>query len=88
MAFMIGCNTKACGPKLVTYLNRTLIFEWWVVRCISKKGNQKGMCFKAIGLCAQNFDNHFRFNIRHDWRAKRGGGGLYVTFLRFNASGL
>ena len=33
----------------------TPIFEWYVVRCGSKNGHQKGiMCFKEIGLHAPN----------------------------------
>ena len=30
--------------KVSTYLDRTPIFEWWVVRCTSKNGHQKDMC--------------------------------------------
>ena len=37
-----------------TYLNQTPTFEWYVVRYGSQDGHQKGMCYKKIGLCAQN----------------------------------
>ena len=43
---------KVSGPNLLTYLNRTLIFE--LVRCGSKYGHQNNICSKDIGLCAQN----------------------------------
>jgi hypothetical protein len=33
---------------------RTLIFEWYVVRCGSENGQQKYICSKQIGLCAQD----------------------------------
>ena len=56
---------KGSGPNLVTYLNRTLIFE--LVRCGSKNGHQNNICLKNIGLCAQNlltilgsFEHHWR----------------------------
>ena len=29
-------------------------FEWYMVRCGSKNGHQKDMCFKEIGLRAEN----------------------------------
>ena len=45
-------------PNLVTYLNRTPIIEWYVVRCGSKNGYQKGIIrLKELGLHAQNH-NH------------------------------
>ena len=37
-------------PNLITHLNRTPIFEWHVVRCGSKNGHPKDMCFREIGL--------------------------------------
>ena len=42
------------GLILVTYLQRTPIFEWWLVRCGSRSGHQKDMFLKEIELCAQN----------------------------------
>ena len=41
-------------PSSVTYLNRTPIFKWCVVRSGSKNGHQKGTCSKVIELHAQN----------------------------------
>ena len=41
-------------PNLVTYLNQTPIFEWYVVRCISINRYENDMCVKDSGLCAQN----------------------------------
>ena len=41
-------------PYLVAFLTKTPIFEWYVVRCGSKNGYQKHMCFKEIGLCAHD----------------------------------
>ena len=38
-------------PKLVTYLNWTSIFEWYVGWCGSKNGTKKAR-FKEIGLRA------------------------------------
>ena len=38
-------------PNFVIYLNQTPITEWYVVRCGSKKGSQKYMLLKEIGLC-------------------------------------
>jgi hypothetical protein len=32
----------------------TLVFKWCMVRCKSKNEDQKDVCFKEIGLCAQN----------------------------------
>jgi hypothetical protein len=39
---------------LVTYLNQTPIFEWYVIRWGSKNAYWKDMCSKKIGLCGQN----------------------------------
>ena len=43
-------------PNLVTYLDHTLIFKWYVVRCDSNDKCQKGiiMCLKESELHAQN----------------------------------
>ena len=41
-------------PYLITYLHRTLIFEWDVVWHGSKNGYRKETCSKEIGLRAQN----------------------------------
>ena len=41
-------------PNSDTYLNQTSIFEWYVVRCVSKYGYQKDVSSKEIGVRAQN----------------------------------
>ena len=41
-------------PNSVTYLNWTPIFAGWVVRCRYKNGHKKDVCFKKIGVRAQN----------------------------------
>ena len=41
-------------PNLVTYLNWTLIFEWFVVSFAWKNAHQKDMCLKEIGLYPSN----------------------------------
>jgi hypothetical protein len=38
---------------LVTYLTRTLVFEWYVVWCGFKNGWHKDMFLKGIGSHAQ-----------------------------------
>jgi hypothetical protein len=49
-----GSNTKVNDPTLVTYLNRTPIFEWCAVRCGSKNGHQKDIMFlNETGVHAQ-----------------------------------
>ena len=42
---------KVAMPNYVTYLNQTPITKWYVVKCGSKKGSQKYMLQKEIGLC-------------------------------------
>ena len=54
---LLGINVKTNMPNPFTYLNWTLIFEWYhwyVVWCYSKKGFQKKMCLKKIGQHDQN----------------------------------
>ena len=41
-------------PNSVTHLNRTIEFEWYVVRCGFKNGCQKDMCSEEIRPHAQN----------------------------------
>ena len=43
------------------------IFEWYVVRCGSKKRYQNNMCLKRIGLHAQNIKPISRFIFHHNW---------------------
>ena len=46
--------TKLSGPTPVTYLERTPIFEWCMVRCGSNNRHQKDMCLKEFGMHVQN----------------------------------
>ena len=39
-------SSKVDMPTSATNLNETLLFLWYVIRCHSKKGYQKDMCFK------------------------------------------
>jgi hypothetical protein len=44
---------KVSGPNSLTHLNQAPTFEWYMVRCESKNGHQKGiMCLTESGLCA------------------------------------
>ena len=50
-----GAKVKVDVLNLVTYLNRSNVFEWYVVVwCNSKDGCQKNMHLKKIGLCVRN----------------------------------
>ena len=55
-------------PSLITYLKQTPIFEWCVVRCGSKNGHQKGICFKDWTTCSK-FVDRFMLNGLQNWRA-------------------
>ena len=46
-------HLKVDVHKLVTYLNQTPIFEWYVFRSYSKM-IQRDVCLRIIGLHAQN----------------------------------
>lgn len=39
---------------MVTVLNWTPTFEWYMARFAVENGHQEGICFNEIGLCAQN----------------------------------
>ena len=60
-------------PTLVTYLNWTPIFEWYVVQCGSKNnGIRHGFQLKDFSprkdwIACSEYDNHFRFNNQHNW---------------------
>ena len=47
-------DPKVDLPESVTYLNRTSIFEWYVVWCGSKNRYHKDMFLRSIALHAQN----------------------------------
>jgi len=50
-----GAKVKVDVLNLVTDLNRSNVFEWYVVVwCNSKDGCQKHLFFKEIGLCVHN----------------------------------
>lgn len=59
---------KVSKPISITYLNRTRIFKWYVVRCGSNNEHHKHMCSKENGLHAQIFAYHSRLNNQHNWR--------------------
>ena len=48
--------TKVCGLYVVTVLNWTPIFEWFMARLVIKKAHQNDICYDAIGLCGQHVD--------------------------------
>ena len=41
---------------MVTLLNRTSIFEWYIARLVLQNWHSKDTCHNDIGLCAQNID--------------------------------
>ena len=53
---------------LVTYLDQTPIYEWFVVRGSSKNKYIQDLCSKEMELCAQNFNHHSRPNNVHIWK--------------------
>jgi hypothetical protein len=58
MCYMGLYGSKVDGPKAITYLNQTIVFEWCVVRCIFSYIHQKGMSSKEIGIvCSKCFLN-------------------------------
>lgn len=42
-----------CVPYMVTVLDETPTFEWYIARFVVKNRAQKDMCLKDIELCAQ-----------------------------------
>ena len=53
-------------PNSVTYLNKTPIFDWCVIRCGSKNGHQKKQMFKRDWTTCSIFVNHSRNNSQHN----------------------
>ena len=45
-------DMKVSGHYVVTLLNWTPIFVWYIARFILKNGHQKHMCYEEIGVCA------------------------------------
>ena len=52
--------------NLITYRNRTPIFEWYVVRCGSKNNYQKKHVYERNWTARSTYDNHSRFNSQHN----------------------
>ena len=52
-------------PSLFTFLNRTPLFKWYMVRCGCKKGYQKDV-FKRDWVTRSNYVYHSRFNNQHN----------------------
>ena len=50
----LDIHAKVDTPNLVSFLNQTPIFEWYMVRCGTKNGYIKDMYSKEIGLIAHN----------------------------------
>ena len=62
-------HTKVDVPRSATSINRTHLFELFVVRCGSKNGHQKNMCLKDIGLHAPNMLTFLGSIVRERERA-------------------
>ena len=54
LTFQHIIHAKLGIPYYGTYLNCTLIFEWYVAKCGSKNEYQKPTCLIEIELCVQN----------------------------------
>ena len=63
---------KVDNPYSVTFLIRTPIFEWYVVRFASKNGYQKDVFVRYWTSCSK-YDDHSRLNGEHNW----GGGPIW-----------
>ena len=48
--------------KLVTYLNQTPIFEWYVFRCDSENGTKRDW------IASSKYDNRLRLDNQNNWR--------------------
>ena len=57
---------KLSRPVMVTFPNWTAMFEWCVVSCGCKNALKKDLCWREIGLCAENV-NHSRLNSQDNW---------------------
>ena len=49
-------------PSSITHLNRTPIFEWYVVLCGSKKGYHKDTCLLKDWIACSNYNTQSRSN--------------------------
>ena len=69
-------DIEADVPNLVTYVNWTLVFECYVLRCGSKNRYEKGtVCLKWIGTTCSQYDRHSRLNSQRNW------GNLYDDLM-------
>ena len=61
-------SSKVDVLNSVTYLNRTPIFEWYVIRCGSENKHQKDMCLKKEWTTRSKHVNHLELNSQYNWR--------------------
>ncbi len=47
-------KVKVCESYVVTLLDDTFVFEWYMARFVVKSGYQEDMCHEGIGLCVQS----------------------------------
>ena len=59
---------KVNMPNMITYLNWTPIFEWYVFGCGFKNIYQKSGMFKWDRTMCSNYYNYSRLNHQHDWK--------------------
>ena len=66
-------------PYSLTFVTKTLVLEWYVIRCGFKNKNQKDTCLRGIGFHAQITlaSQGSRVNL-----IGVGGVGSYVTIER------
>ena len=68
LVFAKETSSKGCGAYVVTLLNYSPIFEWYMARLVVKSRHQKDIiCFDEVGLCTLPYRHHSRVNSReHD----------------------
>ena len=64
-------SNKVGGPNSITYLNQTLIFEWWWFSADLRTDIKRHMFQRDWNMCSK-FVNHSKLNIHYDWW----GGGI------------
>ena len=56
-----------------------------MARLVVKNGHQNDICFYEIGLCAQNYRHHSRFNTEHhNWEGLSDGLRRIFTLTSHN----
>ena len=60
-------HSKIDNPFMVTFFYKTHVFEWYVVWCTSRNIYPKNLCFKEIGLHAQNMTIIIDSTIHITW---------------------